>query len=208
MCALILAVHSSYKVKPNLKFIINQWKPSSELILCERKTSQSIEQAYTRLKKILLDSKCKINAEEPPKYIRVTQGSLMGIFPMNAKKVVSFNLSTNGSETKIASSSQIAADWKNLTLYGSVITAFLIGIFVWITIDMKSYIETARPGFWAWLAQIYGPNDIWRANFMINVIQALAIFLVLVIVIEILIVIYVYPRKNAFSGQILEKITN
>ena len=132
----------------------------------------------------------------------------MGISPMSAKKVVSFNLSTEGSETKIASSSQIAADWKNLTLYGSVITAFIIGIFVWITIDMKSYIETARPGFWAWLAQIYGPNDTWRANFMINVIQALAIFLVLVIVIEILIVIYVYSRKNVFSWQILEKMSN
>jgi hypothetical protein len=205
---LSLTLHSSYKVQPTLKFIINQWKPSSELILCERKTSQSIEQAYTRLKEILLESNCKINAEEPPNYIRVTQGSLMGILPMNAKKVVSFNLSKEGLETKIASSSQIAADWKNLTLYGSVITAFLIWIFVWITIDLKSYIETARPGFWAWLAQIYGPNDTWRTNFMISLIQALAIFLVLVIVIEILIVIYVYPRKNTFSRQILEKIIN
>ena len=71
---------------------------------------------------------------------------------------------------------------------------------------MKSYIETARPGFWAWLAQIYGSNDTWGAIFMINVIQALEIFLVLVIVVEILIVIYVYPRKNVFSWQILEKI--
>ena len=83
----------------------------------------------------------------------------MGISPMSAKKVVSFNLSTEGSETKITSSSQIAADWKNLTLYGSVITAFVIGIFVWITIDMNSYIETAKPGFWAWIAQIYGSQD-------------------------------------------------
>jgi len=124
---------------------------------------------------------------------------------MSAKKVVSFNLSTEGSETKIASSSQIASDWKNLTLYGSVITAFVIGIFVWITIDMNSYIETARPGFWAWLAQIYGSHDPWRAIFMISVIQALAIFLALVIVIEVLIVIYVYPRKNIFSRQVLKK---
>ena len=80
----------------------------------ENKILQSIEQTYTRLEKILLDSNCKINAKEPPNYIRVTQGSLMGISPMSAKKVVSFNLSTEGSETKITSSSQIAADWKNL----------------------------------------------------------------------------------------------
>ena len=188
--------------------MINQWKPSSDPILFESKNPQSIEQTYTRLEKILLDSNCKINAKEPPNCIRVTQGSLMGISPMSAKKIVSFNLSTEGSETKITSSSQITADWKNLTLYGSVITAFVVGIFVWITIDMNSYIETAKPGFWAWIAQIYSSEDTVGAIFMINLIQALAVFLALVILIEILIVIYVYPRKNAFSRQVLEKITN
>ena len=173
----------------------------------ESTTSQPIEQAYIRLKKILLDSNCKLIAEKPPNYICVTQGSLRGILPMSAKKVVSFYLSSEGSGTKIASSSQISADWKNLTLYGSVLAAVLIGFFMWITIDMNSYIETARPVFWAWLAQMYGAYDSWGATFMIRLIQSLAIFLALTIVFEILVVIYVYPRKNAFSRQVLEKIT-
>lgn len=132
----------------------------------------------------------------------------MGILPMSAKKVVTFNLFTDGSETKIASSSQIDSDWKKLTLYGNVITAFVIGIFVWMTLDLKSYIETANSNFWAWLAQLYDSYDAWGAFFIISVIQALAMFLALVIVIEILIVIYVYPRKNVFSQQVLEKITH
>jgi len=176
--------------------------------LFESKIRQSIEQTYTRLEKILLDSNCKINVKKPPNCIRVTQGSLMGISPMSAKKVVSFNLSTEGFETKIAGSSQIAADWKNLTIYGNVITAFVIGIFVWITIDMTSYLETAKPGFWAWIAQMYGSHDVLGAGFLINLIQGLSIVLVLVIFIEIVIVIYVYPRKEAFSRQVLEKISN
>ena len=173
----------------------------------ESTTSPPIEQAYTRLKKILLDSNCKPLAEKPPNYICVSQGSLRGILPMSAKKVVSFYLSSEGSGTKIASSSQISADWKNLTLYGSVLTAVLIGIFMWITIDMNIYIETARPVFWAWLAQMYSAYDSLGATFMIRLIQSLAIFLALTIVFEILVVIYVYPRKNAFSRQVLEKIT-
>ena len=132
----------------------------------------------------------------------------MGILPMNAKKVVSFHLSSEGSETKISSSSEISKDWKNLTLYGSIITAIVIGIFVWITIDMINYIETASPSFWAWLAQIYLPHDPLMANLMISLIQSLTIVLALTIVFEILIVIYVYPRKNSFSRQVLEKISN
>ena len=175
--------------------------------MVESTTSPPIEQTYTRLKKILLDNKCKLIAEKPPTYICVTQGSLTGILPMSAKKVVSFNLSSEGSVTKIESSSQIAADWKNLTLYGSILAAVLIGVFMWIAIDMNIYIETGKPVVWAWLAQMYGSYDPWGAIFMISLIQALAIFLALTIVFEILIVIYVYPRKNAFSLQVIEKIT-
>ena len=196
------------KVQTNLKFIFNQLKPSSDIFLFESTTSQPIEQVYTKLKKILLESKCKITAQESPKYIQATQGSIMGILPTSAKKVVSFHLSSEGSETKISGSSQISKDWKNLTLYGSIITAIVIGIFVWIAIDMTNYIEKATPSFWSWLAQIYLPHDPLMATLMVNLIQTLAIFLTLTIVFEILIVIYVYPRKNNFSCQLLEKIAN
>ena len=180
-----------------------KWQPLFECI-----TSKHIEQAYSRLKKILLDNNCKINAEESPNYIRVTQGSIMGIQPKSAKKIISFYLSNDNSGTKIESSSKIATDWKNLTLYGSVLAAVLIGIFMWIAIDMNKYIETDKTSFWAWLAQIYGTHDSWGALLMIRVTQALSIFLALTIVFEILIVIYVYQRKNAFSRQVLEKMND
>ena len=182
-------------------------KPSSDIILYEIFTPTPIDQAFQGLKKILLGSNCKIISEKPHTYICVTHGSLRGILPLSAKKVVSFFLTSDGKGTKISSSSQISDDWKNLTLYGSLIVAALIGIFTWISIDMNSYIETSSPSFWAWLAQIYGPQGSWGAIFLIGLIQALAIFLVFTIFFEILIVIYVYPRKNAFSRQVLEKIT-
>ncbi|MBT8172208.1 hypothetical protein KJN74_05000, partial [Candidatus Bathyarchaeota archaeon] len=59
--------------------------------------------------------------------------------------------------------------------------------------------------FWAWLVQIYGSVDSWGPLFMINVIQVLVVFLLFTIMFEILVVIYVYPRKNAFSQEILNK---
>lgn len=132
----------------------------------------------------------------------------MGILPISAKKIVSFYLSREGSGTKIASSSKIATDWKNLTLYGSIVAAILIGVFMWIASDMNNYIKTARSGFWVWLVQLYDTHDPWGAIFMINIIQALTVFLAIMILFEIVIVIYVYPRKNAFSKRVLEKISN
>ena len=174
----------------------------------ECKVPQSVQQTYSRLEKTLVDSNCKINAKEPPYCIRVTQGSLFGVSPMSAKKEVSFNLCGEGSQTRVVSSSQIASDWKNLTLYGNVITAFVIGVFLWITLDMNNYIQTAKPGFWAWIAQLFESPNMGEAILVSNLIQALAVFLVFVVLIEILIVIYVYPRKNAFSQYALEKISN
>ena len=174
----------------------------------ERKISQSVEQTYASLEKILVAHKCKINAREPPRYIQVTQGSLIGISPMTAKKVVSFSLSADGSQTKVESCSEIASDWKNLTLYGNVITALVIGVFQWITLDMNNYINSAKPGFWAWIAQIFETPSMEAAVLVSNLIQALALFLILVIIFEIIIVIYVYPRKNAFTQHVLEKISS
>lgn len=181
---------------------------SSDLILFERKFSQSIEQTYSGLEKTLVDSNCKIIAKEPPHCIRVTQGSLFGVSPMSAKKVVSFDVCAEGSQTTVVSSTQIASDWKNLTLYGNVLTAFVIGVFLWITIDMNNYIQTTKLGFWAWVAKIFESSNMEAAILVSNLIQAIAVFLVLVVIIEILIVIYVYPRKNTFAQRILEKMTN
>lgn len=157
---------------------------------------------------MLIASNCRLVAEERPKHIYVVQGSLSGILPLSAKKLVSFHLTSEGLGTKIQSSSQISSDWKNLTLYGNIVAALVAAIFVWIATDMNNFLESGRIGFWTWLAQMYGTHNPWGAFFMIKVIQALAIVLTVTILIEILIVIYVYPRKNAFSKQVLEKISN
>lgn len=165
-----------------------------------------IEQSFTQLKSILLDTKCVIMSEDPPTHICVSQGSLYGILPNSAQKIVNFNLSCAGSGTKITSSSRIAPNWKNLTLYGNIVAAFVAGLFLWIAADMSHYMETGEPSFWSWLAQVYAYRNLGYAAFMINVNRALALVLVITIVFEIIIVIYVYPRSNIFAQQILDRM--
>ena len=174
----------------------------------ERITASRIEKTFTRLKQVLDESNCKLVVEEVPNYLCVTHGSLKGISPVSAKKVVSFYLSSEGSGTKISSSSEISAGWRNLALYGSVVAGVMGGVFLWIASDMSGYVESARLGFWAWLAQMYVPYDPWMAMFIVSVIHALAAVLVVTIVIESLVVIYVYQRKNVFSQRILETLCN
>ena len=174
--------------------------------MLERITDSPIEKTFFRLKQVLDDNNCNVVAEEEPKFLRVTHGSLKGISPVSAKKVVSFYLSSEGSGTKIASSSEISAGWRNLALYGSIIAGVMIGILLWIVADMSGYVESGHSGFWAWLAQMYMPYDPWMAIFIIGVIQALAVVLAVTIVIEIIVVVYVVKSKNLFSQQTLETI--
>lgn len=174
--------------------------------LSERSLPLPIEQVYAQLKNILQKNKCEIAEEKPPQYISVKQGSLNGVLPKSAKKSVKYYLSAEGTGTRIASSTQIASDWANLTLFGNILAAVLAGIFLWISVDIEYYMQTAQSSFWTWLARAYGYPDLQRVMFMISLTRATAIFLAITIMVEILIVIYVYPRKNAFAQETLQAL--
>lgn len=176
--------------------------------MCETFTSVPIEEAYANLKKILLDNKCKLLVEDWPKSICVRQGSLSGVFPLSAKKVVSFYFYSEGSGTKISCSSQISSDWKNLTLYGSIVAAVMAGMFLWIAFDINCYLANGAKGFWAWLGQWYEVYNVLGGLFMARLMQLLAILLVVMILFEVLIVVYVYPRRNSFGKRVLERMTS
>lgn len=178
------------------------------ITLTEKTVLLPIEQSYIELKSILLKDKCRIIEEKPPQYILVKQGSLNGVLPKSAKKTVKFYLVPEEAGTKITSSTEIASDWTNMTIFGNILAGVLAAIFFWIAADMQNYLETAKAGYWSWLAQGYGYPDPVNTMFMVNLTRALAIFLVAAIAIEILIVLYVYPRKNTFAENALLKLKN
>lgn len=170
----------------------------------EKTATVPIEQAYPKLRSIIIDNKCKITSEKPPRYIKAKQGSLNGMQPKNAKKIIEFHLSPENSGTRITSSTKIASDWTNLAIFGSLAAAFMTGILLWIAADMQSYVETGKSGFWTWLSQAYGYPDLQNTYFIIDFTRALAVFLIVAIAAEVLIVAYVYPRKDKFAQEILQ----
>jgi len=75
------------------------------------------------------------------------------------------------------SSSEIAADWKNLTLYGNILAAIVAIVFLWIAADMQSFLETGIEGTWTWLTRAYGYPDVQSVMFAVNVTRGLAVCL-------------------------------
>jgi hypothetical protein len=175
--------------------------------LRERISSLKIESAYSEVKTLLLEKGSKIVSEEPPKHILIRHGSLWGISPKYAKKIVSYRIFPHKSGIKIVSSSSISPDWLNLTLWGNIIAGAVAVVFWWIASDISNYLANRNLGYWTWLAQAFGYPHAQRAFFMINLTKALSIILVITILLEILDVFIVYRKIDTFAKEILDELT-
>jgi hypothetical protein len=174
----------------------------------ETVTKLPIEQAYAELKKAALQQKCTVLSENPPSQISVKHGSLNGFTAKNAKKIISYNLSSVEDGTKIVSDTRISRDWNNLTLYGSIAAAVLALILLWIANDMQNYLQTSAYGKWTWLAKGFGYPNTQKATMMINLTWVLAAFLIVTIVLEIVVVLYVYRGKEGFAKEIAQSLSS
>jgi hypothetical protein len=174
--------------------------------LPEKIVSLEIEDAYAKLKEVLLKKGCKIGAEEPPMSISVGQGSLWGMTPRTAKKHVSYRLIPHNSGTRITASSSLASDWKNLTIIGSALAVLLAGLCWWIAVDLETFMATQKPSSWSWVATVDSYADLQLAQMLANLGKVLAVFLVVVIALEVAIALYAHFRINSFAEETLSSL--
>ena len=174
--------------------------------LLERSVGLETEKAYSELRGILLEKGCKIVSEEPPKRVSIEHGSLRGVSPKSAKKVVSYEFSPDKSGTRIVSYSSVSSDWANLTLWGNVLAGVVAALFWWIAADIDALLVDGTSGYWTWLARAFGYPDVQYAFFMVNVTKALSIVLVVTILLEILDVFIVYRGIDSFAAETLGEL--
>ena len=174
--------------------------------MLERSVSLEIEKAYSKLKTILLQKGSKVVSEEPPKQISIEHGSLRGVTPKSAKKLVKYDSSPHDSGTRIISHSSISPDWAKLTLWGNIMAGIVAAMFWWIATDMNNLALDGTTGYWTWLARAFGYPDIRYLSFMINVTKALSIVLVATIILEILDLIIVHRMIDTFAAETLEEL--
>ena len=174
--------------------------------LPERTVGLEIEKAYAELKTLLLKRGCKLLAEEPPVYISVKQGSLWGISPKTAKKVMTYRLARDDSGTRITCSSSLASDWKNLAVIGTVLAVLVAAVCGWIAVDLDAFVVTKEPSYWSWIATVDGYADFQTAQFFAGLVRLLAVFLALIIAIEVLVAVYAHFRINTFAEENLNAL--
>ncbi len=186
-----------------MKRILYLGRPSKMLEQC---INLEIDKAFLGLRACLLQKGCKIISEEAPRRISVHHGSLRGVSPKSAKKVVDYELFPAESETRIASYSSISSDWANLTIWGSVMAGVVAAVFWWIAADIASFVVEGRSGYWTWLAGAFGYPNIQYTLFMVNVTKALSLVLIVTILLEVLDFIIVKHKVDTFAKETLAEL--
>jgi hypothetical protein len=174
--------------------------------LVERTVGLEIEKAYATLKALLLQKGCRIIAEKVPALISVTQGSLWGISPRTAKKIMTFRLAPVDAGTRITCSSSLAADWKNLTVIGSALAVVVASLCFWISMDLNALVTTQEQGYWSWIAMVNGYVDVQMAQTFAGLTLVLAVFLAIILVVEAVVAVYAYFRVNMFAEEALNAL--
>jgi hypothetical protein len=174
--------------------------------LLEQTINLKIEETYPKLKAALVEKGCKIISEELPQQICFKQGSLWGIAPQTAKKIITVNLESVEGGTRVQCSSKLASDWKNITLIGCALAFVLIVLCVWMATDLSAFIVTRVPSFWSWLVIVGGNVDLVAAQVFVNLTWGLTVFLSVIILLEGAIVVYVRSKIDAFTQDALNQL--
>jgi hypothetical protein len=174
--------------------------------LLERTVGLKIEETLPKLKAALNANGCKLISETLPNQILLKQGSLWGISPKTAKKIITVNLEQVVEGTRVRVSSKLASDWKNITLIGCAFAIFLAGLCIWMATDLTTIMITHQNSFWSWLVTVEGIVDLIAARAFVSLMWGLAAFLSVIIILEALIVVYVRSKIDAFTGEILNQL--
>jgi hypothetical protein len=178
----------------------------SGIPLLERTINLTIEDAYPKLKAVLVEKGCRVVSEGEQRQICFNQGSLWGVLPKTAKKTVNVTFKPINCGTRLKCTSALASDWKNITLIGCALAFVLVGICIWMATDLNATLTSHVPGFWGWLITVEGTVNAVAAQTLVNLTWGLAVFLSAIILLEAAIVVYVRSNIDAFTEDALNML--
>ena len=171
--------------------------------MVEQTVNLAIDDAYSKLKANLAEKGCKTLSEAAPEQLVVKQGSLWGVMPKTAKKTLTCNLKSQGVETQINCASKLSRDWLNLTIIGTALSVVVVGLCVWISLDLTAFLETTRFSTWSWIASVGSRIDYEAGESFITLTRLLAFFLSAIIGFEIVDTLYTHSKIDAFAKEAL-----
>jgi hypothetical protein len=160
--------------------------------------------AYADLKTHFEQEGCKILFETVPTEIVVKQGSLWGIMPRSAKKIVSCTLTQTESGTKISCKSKLSRDWTYITVIGIILSAVIVGVCLWMSLDLTYFLDTSLTTTWSWIASVGGNIYYELGESFIGLTRMLAGFLTAIILAEVAILLFARSRIDTFIKEIVK----
>ncbi len=176
--------------------------------LIKRTLTLEIEKVYATLKTSLDQRSYKVISEKPPTHLLIKQGSLWGMSPTSAKKIVDIVLLPIDSGTEVTCSSRLSSDWKNVTIIGCALAAMLAGLCLWMAVDVNAFVANGKATFWSWLVTVGGNVDVSVAHAFVNLTAGLAVFLFVIVVLEIAVAVYAYKGIDRFAKGIFDSFVN
>lgn len=172
--------------------------------LLKRTLNLETEKAYAGVKASFAQSRCKTVSENPPTHLQVKQGSLWGMSPSSAKKIIDITFAPVDSATQVTCSSRLSPDWKNITIVGCVLAAVLAALCLWIALDVNAFMANGKATFWSWLVTVDGNVDVSVAQAFVKLTEALAVFLFIIIMLEVAVAVYAQRGIDKFATGILD----
>ncbi len=114
-----------------------------------------------------------------------------------------YSLAPDQAGTKVSASSSFSSDWKNLTLIGSVVAVVVLSVCLWISFDLESFVATATPSVWSWIATAGAYADFQIAQQFATMTRVFAVFLIVVMAIEVVVVVYCHHGLDGFADESL-----
>jgi hypothetical protein len=175
--------------------------------LAETTVNRTPQEAYTRVRGLLAQSKSRIVDEEAPHKISAVQGSLWGTTAKNAQKTVTFSLQEDASGTRVVCKSALTSGYIALTAAGIVFSVALMVICVWMALDLQAYASSGAAGSWGWLVQAQGSFSPDIALLFSKLCWFLTAFLVATLLVEVVIVVRVKAKIDVFAEEIFKTLT-
>ncbi len=112
--------------------------------LLKRTLNLEIDKAYAELKASLVQKGCKIISETPPNTSLLSKARFGECRPPQPKKPWTSFLHPRILEPKSPVSSRLSSDWKNITIVGCALAAVLVGLCLWMALDLTAFMTRAK----------------------------------------------------------------
>jgi hypothetical protein len=171
--------------------------------LIQKTVNLKIDAAFVELKAELFNRNYKLVSEAQPNQLVVKQGSVWGLSPTSAQKVMTYNLTSIDTGTQITCNSKLSSKWINLTVIGTAFSIVLVAVCFWIAWDLTVFVSSGQAGFWSWLGSISSITLRQRTQGLVNFLWILGIGLLVVILVESVVAVYAYRKVDRVADGVL-----